>query len=557
MRQAQVNKRQSKAQRMKISRFLLAISILLIPGVMFAQNAGNAGVDKNMLLHPPPDSWPTHHGDYSGRRFSSLKAINDTNVQDLSLAWMAQITGGTPSARSARGGGAVRVGGSPLLVNGMFYLTANDNAWCVDARTGRVMWHYYREATGPEPVTANKGFGMYGNWLYYISRDNFLISLDATTGAQRWIQPVSDPKQFYFSTMAPMIIGDHVIIGTGGDSLDLSGFLQARDPETGEIQWTHYNTPRAGEPGIETWPSEYASVHGGGGAWVQGAYDPALNLYYYGTANPNPVYAPQSRKGADLYTSSIIAINPDTGKMAWYFQVSPHDTHDWDAATDMVLIDGVIDGKPRKLIASASRNGYFVVLDRATGKYITSVPYIDTVNWSKGLDSRGQPIPKPEKEPSLGGVIVSPAEGGATNWPPPSFSPQTGLFYVASSEGYGIFYLTDTDDHPEGYGGIRDSVAGAGALRALDYKTGKTAWKHEWPAGGAAVGILTTAGNLVFTSNANNLIAFNAANGKILWHTQLLSAPNAPITYMLDGEQYVFVVAGDILYSFVLNQSHK
>jgi len=280
-------------------------------------------------------------------------------------------------------------------------------------------------------------------------------------------------------------------------------------------------------------------------------------LYYYGTANPNPVYAPQSRKGADLYTSSIIALNPDTGKMAWYFQVSPHDTHDWDAATDMVLINGLIDGKPRKLIASASRNGYFVVLDRTTGKYITSAPYIDTVNWSEGLDSRGQPIPNPEKEPSLGGVIVSPAEGGATNWPPPSFSPQTGLFYVASSEGYGIFYLTDTDDHPEGYGGIRDQVAGAGGLRALDYKTGKTVWKHEWPAGGAAVGILSTAGNLVFTSNANNLIAFNAANGKILWHTQLLSAPNAPITYELDGKQYVFVIAGDILYTFVLNQPAK
>jgi acido-empty-quinoprotein group A len=544
-------------RRVTISQFILAISISLIPCVMSAQNAGNPGADKNMLLHPPPDSWPTHHGDYSGRRFSKLKTINDTNVQDLSLAWMSQITGGTPTARAGRGAATVRVGGSPLLVNGIFYFTANDNAWAVDARTGRVMWHYYREATGPEPVTANKGFGMYGNWLYYISRDNFLISLDATTGAQRWIQPVSDPKQYYFSTMAPMIIGNHVIIGTGGDSLDLSGFLQARDPETGEIQWTHYNTPRAGEPGIETWPSEYASTHGGGGAWVQGAYDPELNLYYYGTANPNPVYAPQSRKGADLYTSSIIALNPDTGKMAWYFQVSPHDTHDWDAATDMVLINGLIDGKPRKLIASASRNGYFVVLDRTTGKYITSAPYIDTVNWSEGLDSRGQPIPNPEKEPSLGGVIVSPAEGGATNWPPPSFSPQTGLFYVASSEGYGIFYLTDTDDHPEGYGGIRDQVAGAGGLRALDYKTGKTVWKHEWPAGGAAVGILSTAGNLVFTSNANNLIAFNAANGKILWHTQLLSAPNAPITYELDGKQYVFVIAGDILYTFVLNQPAK
>jgi alcohol dehydrogenase (cytochrome c) len=197
------------------------------------------------------------------------------------------------------------------------------------------------------------------------------------------------------------------------------------------------------------------------------------------------------------------------------------------------------------------------VLDRTNGKEIVSVPYIGTVNWSKGLDSRGQPIPNPEKEPAQGGVIVSPAEGGATNWPPPSFSPQTGLFYVESAEGYGIFYLTDTDDHPEGYGGIRDQVAGKGGLRALDYRTGKTVWKHEWPAGGAAVGELSTAGNLVFTSNANDLIAFNATTGQILWHSQLLSAPNAPITYMLDGKQYVFVACGDILYAFVLNPSQK
>jgi len=559
---------------MNLRHLTLAICITLLPGTMFGQSAdkttaSKVGADKTMLLKPPTDSWPTHHGDYSARRFSSLKVINDTNVQNLSLAWMSQVTGGTPdpalesSGRAGRGGATggpppARVGGSPLLVNGMFYFTANDNAWCVDARTGRVMWHYYRQATGLEPVTANKGFGMYGNWLYYISRDNFLISLDATTGAQRWIQPVSDPKQFYFSTMAPLVIGNHVIIGTGGDSLDLSGFVQARDPETGEIQWTHYNTPRAGEPGIDTWPDAYASTHGGGGSWVQGAYDPELNLYYYGTANPNPVYAPQSRKGADLYTSSIIAVNPDTGKMAWYFQVSPHDTHDWDAACDMILIDGTIDGKPRKLLAHASRNGYFVVLDRTNGKSIVTVPFIDKLNWSMGLDSRGQPIPDPAKEPSLGGSLAWPSAGSATNWPPTSFSPQTGLFYVGTGEGYAIFYLSDTDDHPEGYAGIESGEGGnPGALRALDYRTGKTVWKHVWPAGGGAVGILSTAGNLVFTSNGSNLIAFNAGNGKILWHSQLLSAPNAPITYMMDGKQYVFVIAGDTLYAFVLNQSAK
>jgi acido-empty-quinoprotein group A len=549
-------------RQISLRKLVLAFCILLAPAMIFAQSNEKAGVDKNMLLHPPPDSWPTHHGDYSARRFSSLKLINDGNVQNLSLDWMSQVTGGTPESGGAGGRGgpaAIRIAGTPLLVNGMLYFTAYDNAWAMDARTGRVMWHYYRESSGLEPRENNKGFAMYGNWLYFETRDNFLVSLDAITGKQRWIVPVADPKQYYFSTMAPIVIGDHVIVGTGGDSLDIPGFVQGRDPETGEAQWTHYNTPRAGEPGIETWPSEYASAHGGGGAWVQGAYDPELNLYYYGTANPNPVEAPQSRKGADLYTSSIIALNPDTGKMAWYFQVSPHDTHDWDAACDMVLIDGTIDGKARKLLAHASRNGYFVVVDRTNGKSIVTVPFIDTVNWSKGLDARGEPISKPEKEPSLGGVLVSPASGGGTNWPPPSFSPLTGLFYVGTSENYSIFYIADTDDHPEGYGGkeVGEGAGGPGALRALDYRTGKLIWKHEWPAGGGAVGILTTAGNLLFVGNGTDLIAFNSTNGRILWHAGVLAAPNAPVTYMLDGKQHVLIAAGDAIYSFVLNQPAK
>ncbi|HXA57289.1 MAG TPA: acido-empty-quinoprotein group A [Candidatus Acidoferrum sp.] len=540
---------------MKTRQFGFALLLCLLPAGVLAQ-----GADKSVLLKPPADSWPTHHGDYSARRYSSLKTINDTNVQDLSLDWMARVTGGIPAdQQGGRGGsGNVRVSGSPLLVGGVLYFTANDNAWAMDAHSGRVLWHYFRESTGEEPVTANKGMGMYGNWLYFITRDNFLVSLDATTGEQRWVLPVADPKQYYFSTMAPIVIGNHVIVGTGGDSLDLSGFLQSRDPETGEVQWTHYNTPREGEPGIETWPSEYAAAHGGGGAWVQGAYDPELNLYYYGTANPNPVYSPQSRKGADLYTSSIIAINPDTGKMAWYFQASPHDTHDWDAACDMVLIDGVIDGKPRKLLAHASRNGYFFVLDRTNGKSIVSAPFVDTLNWSKGLDQRGQPIPDPAKEPSLGGSLAWPNAGSATNWPPPSFSPLTGLFYVGTEEGYGVFYLSDTDDHPQGYGGIESALGTiSGSIKALDYKTGKVVWRHVWPGGGGAVGMLSTAGNLLFVGNQNNLVAFNSTTGKILWHAGLLAAPNAPMTFMLDGRQHVLVAAGDTIYSFVLNQTAK
>jgi acido-empty-quinoprotein group A len=533
----------------------LLFLLCLAPGTLFGQ-----AVDQATLLHPPPDSWPMYNGRYSADRFSPLKTINDRNVQNLSLAWMARVTGGTPAA--AKGNHeveAIHVGGSPLLVNGVLYFTATDNAWAVDARNGRVLWHYYRESLGDESRTANKGLAIFGSWLYFLTRDNFVVSLDATTGKERWMLPVSDPKQFYYSTMAPMVIGNHLIIGTGGDWLDLSGFLQARDVETGAVQWTTYSTPRAGEPGSDTWPNEYAAIHGGGGPWVQGSYDPDLNLYFYGTANPNPVFAPQARAGANLFTSSIIAINPDTGKMAWHFQTSPHDTHDWDAACSVVMIDGVINGKPRKLVAQASRNGYFFVLDRTNGKNIVSVPFVDTSTWTKGLDAKGQPIPDPDKEPSVGGTLVWPSSGTATNWPPPSFSPQTGLFYVGTDEGYGLFYLSDTDNHPQGWAGILSRVAPSGpaSIKAIDYKTGKLAWRHIWPSGGGAVGMLSTQGNLLFTSNLNDLVAFNATNGKVLWHAGLLAAPNAPITYMLDGKQYVFVIAGDTLYSFVLNQSAK
>jgi len=520
---------------------------------------------------PLADQWPTYNGDFSGRRYSSLHLINDGNIQNLSLRWTVRIADAGPGAPITSGpggapivggsiGSAVRVAGTPLMVNGMLYFTANDNAWAVDARNGREIWHWYRTSVGNGGLgTNNKGMGMYGNWLYFLTRDDFLVSLDATTGKQRWIKPVADPKQFYFSSVPPVVIGNHVLIGTGGDNLDIPGFLQARDPETGDEQWTRYTTPKAGEPGIETWPDAYASTHGGGGPWIPGTYDPELNLYYFGTGNPNPVYAPQSRQGSDLYTCTILAINPDTGKIAWYFQSSPHDTHDWDAVQTPVLFDVLVNGQKRKLLAQASRNGYFFVLDRQTGKNILTAPMIESLNWSSGVSSTGQPIPNPAKEPSVGGTLVAPSSGGVTGWQPPAFNPDTGLFYVNTSQSYSIFYLSDTDDHPEGYGGIESGggTIGPGALQAIDYRTGKAAWRHEWMSGSGGGGILTTAGNLVFTPSGNKLIAFNATNGNILWGTSLLAGPSAPITYMLDGKQCVTVIAADVIYSFVMNSPAK
>jgi PQQ-dependent dehydrogenase (methanol/ethanol family) len=353
-----------------------------------------------------------------------------------------------------------------------------------------------------------------------------------------------------------MVVGNHIIAGIGGDHLDNPGFIQSRDPETGALQWKWWTTPRKGEPGIETWPDEHAAAHGTGQAWIPGTYDPELNLYIVGTGNPNPVMAEKSRKGDNLYTCSIVALSPDTGKLVWYFQPSPHDTHDWDAVETPVLFDGVIEGQKRKLVAQASRNGYFFVLDRATGKRIVGAPFIDTVNWAKGYDAKGQPIPDPAKLPTVDGVLVSPSSVGATNWQAPSFNPDTGLFYVGTSRSYSMYYLTDIDDHPQGWGGLDSNVGSDGnALLAIDYRTGKVAWRHEWPSGSGITNNLSTAGNLLFTSNGSNLIAFHPVNGKILWHSTLMAAPSAgPITYMLDGKQYVLVAAGDGLYAFTVNQ---
>ena len=296
--------------------------------------------------------------------------------------------------------------------------------------------------------------------------------------------------------------------------------------------------------------------HGGGMTWVPGTYDPELKLYYIGTGNPNPVMAGQSRRGDDLFTCSIVALDIETGKMKWYFQTSPHDTHDWDAAQTPVLFDGMIDGKPRKLLAQANRNGYFFVLDRVTGKNIVSYPFLETMNWSKGVDANGRPIPNEAKEPQIPGVLVSPPSGGAANWPPPSFDPETGLFYVGTSASYSVFYLTDTDPHPEGYGAAERNSGGLGStLRAIDYHTGKTVWRHDFPGGGTA-GLLTTAGKLLFAGDSSqHLIAFDPATGKILWHTDLKgSIANGPETYTLDGKQYLVVGAGDSLQAFTLGQ---
>jgi alcohol dehydrogenase (cytochrome c) len=529
---------------MNFCRFL-AVALLLAPGLALAD-----GLDPKKLLERPTDTWPTYNGDYSGQRFSPLEKINASNVKSMTLAWVYRAN---TSVGAGSGGGGAQIKATPLVVNGVLYFTVPDHTWAVDARTGRELWHYFWETQGGIHI-GNRGVGIYGDWLYFETPDCYLVCLNIKDGAERWHVQIADVKQEYFSTPAPIIIGNHVIVGVGGDSLDVPGYLESRDPETGKLQWRWYTTPRHGEPGIESWPNEEAAAHGGGMTWLPGSYDPELNLIYWPTGNPQPVMAGHSRLGDNLYTCSIVALNPDTGKLVWHFQASPHDTHDWDSNQTPVMIDGEFNGRQRKMLAQANRNGYFFLLDRATGENLLSVPYGD-INWSLGVDEKGSPIRDPKKDPQTNGSLVSPAAGGTANWYAPSFNPETGLFYVDSTESYSIYYLTDTSDRPQGWGGRDTAVWSQAILKAIDYKTGKIAWSHAYPgrASGSS-GILNTAGKLLFSGDPrDNLIARDPATGAILWHTRLHDAvSNGPITYELDGQQYLVVGAGDSLYAFTV-----
>ena len=546
--------------------------------LLLAQAISIAQVTPTDLLKPLKDSWPTYNGDYSGKRYSALTQIDQSNVKHLTLAWMHRVTPGAgeaPAGRGARfrgGGGApvivggegpgdINIGGgtikaSALEVNGVLYFTMPDNAWAVDARDGRELWHYFWKTRGGTHI-GNRGMGMWRNYLFMETPDDYLVSLDARTGKERWHKTIADLAQGYFSTPAPVVIGNHVIAGTGND-LDAPGFLKSFDPETGDLQWTLYTVPmKKGDPGLDTWASLDAARHGGGPAWVPGAYDPETNLYIFSTGNPTPAYTTGTRgEGDNLFTCAIIAVNVDTGKMAWYYQTSPHDMHDYDSAQTPILVDGMFNGKMRKLLLTAARNGYYFTLDRVTGEHLVTSKYGLLTNWAKGLNRFGGPQHEPGKDATVAGSLVSPTSDGTTNWEPASYSPDTELLYTAEDNGYSIFYLTDVDPRGSmGLGGKEEDQVGSGGsfLTAIDYKTGKVAWRRPYYGNGGGGGLLTTAGKLLFAGDgAGNLVAHDVTNGKPLWHTRIGAVTNAPQTYMLDGHQYLIAATGDTVWSFTL-----
>jgi alcohol dehydrogenase (cytochrome c) len=519
-------------------------NVFAILGLLAAALPGQEPLNQAKLLKPATDSWPMYNGDYSGRRYSTLKQINSTNVTSLTRAWSYRADAAT--------GGIAGIKSTPLVVNGVMYFSAPDHVWAIDARTGKEIWHFAWQSKGGIHL-GNRGVGISGNWLYVETPDCNLVSLNIKDGTERWHKSICDLDQMYYASVAPLVVGNHIIVGVSGDDMDIPGYLSAHDPETGELQWRWYAHPEPGSPEAKTWPNTESMLHGGGMTWGAATYDPTLNLLYFGTGNAQPVIAEKARPGDNLYTACLIALNPDTGKMAWYFQATPHESHDWDAIETSVLFDGVINGQPRKLLANASRNGWFFVLDRTNGKNIVSAPFVEA-NWTKGVDAKGQPIPNPAKDPKIDGALVNPNQGGGANWPPPAFNPDTGLFYLDASNAWSIYYVYDTDDKPAGWGGNDRGGYSESYMTAIDYKTGKAKWSHPW-GGGARSGLLTTAGNLVFTTGSSmDVEALDASTGEALWHSVLENSgvTNSPITYELDGKQYLVVAGGSTIYAFTL-----
>jgi alcohol dehydrogenase (cytochrome c) len=499
-----------------------------------------------------PGNWVTYSGNYSGHRFSPLKEITPANVSGLKVKWAHQFEG-------------TRNETSPIVVDGVMYITAPNAASALDARTGRELWKWSRplpkdyQSIGFGHV--NRGPAILDGQLFVVTLDCYLVALDIKSGAERWSTRVEDYKPGYSLTLAPLAIKGKVLIGISGGEAGIRGFVDAYDAGSGKRAWRFWTVPGPGEPGHETWPQEgkYKDSWktGGGSTWVTGSYDPETNLVYWGVGNPGPDWNADSRLGDDLYTCSLVALDGDTGALKWHFQFTPHDTHDWDSAHVPVLFEAEVRGMKRKLVAVANRNAFYYVLDRRSGEFIAGRAYAKQT-WAKGLDDRGRPMMLPNIEPSAEGTVMYPNLNGATVWFSPSYSPVTGLFYVSVRELGSIYYKREADYKPGTFfaGGGEAGIPNGekkGAIRALEAATGKMHW--EFPLNSAAwAGVLSTGGGLVFSgSDEGNFFALDAGSGKALWDFQTGGAiASNPVSFNVDGKQYVAVAADRVLYVFGL-----
>jgi alcohol dehydrogenase (cytochrome c) len=495
-----------------------------------------------------PGSWLTYSGGYQGLRYSPLDQINRGNASGLKPEWVYQM-------RTTH-----KVETSPLVIDGVMYITEPpSDVTALDLKTGRPIWSYRR--TLPDRIVVccgqvNRGVAALDDQLFLATVDAHVVALDARTGRVRWDIQVADYKSAYSLTLAPLAVKDKVIVGIAGAEYGIRGFLDAYDARTGKRVWRFQTVPGPGEPGNETWSGDSWKT-GGAPTWMTGAYDPGLNLLYWGTGNPAPDYVGDSRLGDNLYSDCMLALDADTGKLKWHFQFVPHDVNDIDATQVPQLVDGEFHGVPRKLLLLANRNGFYYVLDRVTGEFLLGQEFARQ-NIAKGLDGRGRPIQNPATTPDLKGAVVYPDDDGAANWYSSSYSPQTKLYYVNAREKGGIYFRTDTEYQPGKVflGASRRPVPLEepwGALRALDAMTGKLRWefKHFSPPWS---GVMSTGGGLVFSGTMEgDFLALDASSGKMLWHFQTGGPVWAsPISYTSEGKQYVTVAAGSSIFTFGL-----
>ncbi len=522
-------------------------------GVLLATGAvwGEDSVPYTRLLRADqePGNWLMYSGNYRGYRYSALDQIDAGNVGRLRLQWIYQMKT------------THHVETTPLVVDGILYATRPPNdVVAIYTRTGRTFWTYHHPV--PEDVHAccgqvNRGLAILDGRLFMSTVDARLIALDARSGRLLWEAVQADYRAGYAGTAAPLAVKDKVIAGIAGGEYGIRGFVDACDAATGRRVWRFYTIPGPDDPHFGTWEGDSWKT-GGGSTWTTGSFDPELNLIYWGTGNPGPDWNDEHRAGDNLFTDSMVALDADTGKLKWYFQYTPHDTHDWDATQVPVLADLMFAGRQRKLLLHPNRNGFYYVFDRRTGEYLLSRPYVRQT-WAKGIDARGRPIPLPNTSPTEAGVPVWPGSDGGLNWFSPSYNPKTGLLYVPVREKGEIYFKVEAVYRPGmsfGGGGGKENPAdpGHGVILAMRPQTGEILWRHRMQTAPWS-GVLSTAGGLVFGSTMEGqFFALDARTGNDLWHFPANDVSFAnPISYLSHGRQQVAIAIGDVLMAFGLD----
>ncbi len=505
--------------------------------------------DRLLAADAEPRNWLMYSGNYYSQRYSGLDQINGVNAGQLEMKWAYQLRA------------LDRAETTPVVVDGVMYVTESpSNVTALDARTGSQYWRYVHDL--PEDLNLccgrnNRGVAVLGDRLFMSTLDAHLVAIDAKTGNLIWDAEVADEKEGYSKTGAPLVVGDKVVTGIAGGEYGIRGFVDAYYVDSGKRAWRLYTIPGPGEPGNETWADDSWRT-GGSPTWMTGSYDPELDLVYWGTGNPGPDWNGDVRMGDNLYSDAVLAIDPDTGELRWYFQFTPHDVHDWDATQIPILADTEFDGQPRKLMLWPNRNAFFYVLDRETGEFLLGKPYAKQT-WAEGLDDKGRPIRIPGTFPSVEGTTVSPPISGGSNWWSPSYSPRTDLVYVMAYDGETTYYIRDDEyvagEQYTGGGGETPQPVDryVSAVRAISPQTGDVVWEYPVQPRSTA-GVLSTAGDLVFSGTVDgHFFALDAATGAELWNVNLGARVHAaPMSYMVDGRQYVAIAAGNVLFTFGL-----